>query len=93
MERQIPSEAGWNLVTGAVTVRATTTIIIKALFSHFIFYSLKCFRPSGSDLSGMLPEVSGVAQVAAVLKPNNHSSLPFLSERIWALEGLEAVPD
>lgn len=48
---------------------------------------------SGSDLSGILPEVSDIAQRVPALKPDNHSSFLFLLEWFGTLDRPEAVPD
>lgn len=66
---------------------------IRLWFPYFIFQAPEVLPSSGSDLSGVLPKTSGVVQRTSALKSDNHSSFSFLSERIWALEGLEAVAD
>lgn len=83
MERQMLRE-----VNKGLTVRATTTIINKALVPSLHLPSL-CGAPSSALISGVLPHISGVVQRTSTLKSDNHSSFSFLSERIWALEGLE----
>ena len=70
-----------------------STVIIKALFHQFTFRLLTCFPSTGSSLSGVLSEASGVAQRAPTLKPDNHSSFSSFLEWVWALGRFKALSD